>query len=262
MLKIGYMDYANVYPIFHFLLQDENLSFKKGFPADLNKALRQGEIHVSPSSCIEFCRHPDKYKIIDNISVASEGPVKSVCLFSDFAPDKLGGKKIVFTKESNTSTVLCRVILEKFYNVTPVYTENRAEASAELLIGDKALIEYYANSRSGQIVDLGAEWYKFTGLPFVFALWLAGVEAVGDEYFSHFRSELLRIAAESPYKRHAFLDRYVEKGLTPAQMDDYWQVIDYSLSEKYKEGLALFYKYVYELGETAHKDIDIKSSLV
>ena len=35
MLKIGFMDYANVYPIFHYLLQDNNLEFIKGFPADL-----------------------------------------------------------------------------------------------------------------------------------------------------------------------------------------------------------------------------------
>ena len=45
MLKIGFMDYANVYPIFHYLLQDNNLEFIKGFPADLNKLMRNGAQH-------------------------------------------------------------------------------------------------------------------------------------------------------------------------------------------------------------------------
>lgn len=262
MLKIGFMDYANVYPIFHFLLNDKNLEFKKGFPADLNKALREGEIDVSPSSSVEFCRNPDKYKIVDGISISSIGAVKSVCLFSKFRPELLDGRKVYFTKESNTSTVLTRIILENYYKIKPIYTNELEGADAELLIGDKALIAYYHNVGYEFIIDLGVEWYKFTKLPFVFALWLVNKKATSDVNFNEFCANLLKIAKESPQNRHSLLARYVERGLSPEQMEDYWQVIDYSLTDKHKEGLALFYKYAYELGETKFSNINIKNSLI
>lgn len=262
MLKIGFMDYANVYPIFHFLLNNSGLEFKKGFPSDLNKALRDGEIDISPSSSIEFCRRPDKYKIVDGISISSIGAVKSVCLFSNCKPELLGGKKVYFTKESNTSTVLSRIILEKFYKVNPIYVNERAGADAELLIGDSALTAYYHNVNYKFIIDLGVEWYRFTQLPFVFALWLVNKKVVGAENFKEFCVNLLKIAKSSPQNRQPLLERYVEKGLSPAQMEDYWQVINYSLADKHKEGLELFYKYAYELGETEFRDVAIKNSLI
>lgn len=261
-MRIGYMDYANVYPIFHRLLEKGGLEFKKGFPADLNNALRSGEIDVSPSSSVEFCRNPDNYKIIDGISVASVGSVKSVCLFTNFRPADISGKKIYFTKESNTSTVLCRIILEKFYNVRPVYVSSGESKDGKLLIGDKALVQYYHNDKYKYIVDLGEEWYKATGLPFVFALWLANASICEDPAFPVFRRDLLKIAEESPKIRSSLAGRYNDKGLSSAHMEDYWQVIDYSFSADYKKGLSLFYKYAFEIRETPNSNIDFEKSLV
>ena len=165
MFKIGYMEYANVYPIFYYLLKNKNLSFFKSYPAELNKAMREGRIDLSPSSSIEYAKNSSLYKVISGISVSSVGAVKSVNVFSNIPLEKMGGKKIYFTKESNTSTVLTRIIFEEFYKIPVEYTNSLEEAHAELLIGDKALYSYY-NTDYKYIFDLGQEWYKFTGLPF------------------------------------------------------------------------------------------------
>ena len=262
MLKIGYMDYANVYPIFHYLLNDKNLEFKKGFPADLNTALRQGEIDISPASSVEFCKNPTKYKIIDGISISAQGTVKSVCLFSHFKPEEMCGKKIFFTSESNTSSVLCRIVLETFYKVKPKYCQNIEEAEAELLIGDKALSAYYNNTKYPYIIDLGFEWNKFTNLPFVFALWLVNKQSIENPYFSDFCRNLLKIAEESPVNNATFLNRYIEKGLTTENMEDYWKLIDYSFTSKHLEALELFYRCTYYLEETDYTNLAIESSLI
>ena len=131
------MDYANVYPIFYYLLQDKNLEFIKGFPADLNKLMRSGEVDISPVSSIEFARNHNQYVVHKNVCVSSIGAVKSVNIYSNYKAEDLDGKKIYFTKESNTSTVLCRIVLEKFYNIKPIYIDDESEADAKLLIGDK-----------------------------------------------------------------------------------------------------------------------------
>lgn len=243
------MEYANVYPIFHYLLQDGLLEFKKGFPADLNKAMREGDIDVSPSSSIEYARNPGLYRVVSGLSVSSVGPVKSVNVFSRFKAEELGGKKIYFTRESNTSTVLCRIVLEEFYGVNPVYTDSREDADAELLIGDKALYAYY-NRDCGHIIDLGAEWYSFTGLPFVFALWIAGRKVSESQEFAVFAGRLKKCAADSAGGRAGLVYKYLPRGYAAEQMLDYWNTIDYRLTDRHIEGLRLFYEKAFEIGET------------
>lgn len=251
MFKIGYMEYANVYPIFHYLLRDSSLEFKRGFPSDLNKAMRAGEIDVSPSSSIEYARNPELYKVISGLSVSSVGQVKSVIVFSRFKAKELDGKKIYFTRESNTSTVLCRIVLEKFYGISPIYTDIKDEADAELLIGDKALYAYY-NHNSRYMIDLGAEWYSFTGLPFVFALWIAGKKASGLPEFTDFAERLRKCAADSAGGRAGLVDKYLSIGYTAERMLDYWDTIDYRLTDSHIKGLRLFYEKAFEIGETPY----------
>ena len=249
MLNIGYMDYANVYPIFYFLLKDKNLKFTKGYPAFLNKEIRESRVDISPSSSIEFARNHDLYKIIPNICVSSIGPVKSVNLYSKYKVEDLNNKKVYWTKESNTSTVLCRIILEKFYNLKPIYTSNEDEADASLLIGDKALFEYY-KPRKDFIIDLGEEWYNHTSLPFTFALWIARKNLEETEELKGFVSNLHEIVNNFPKDSNILSSGYIEKGYTLEQLDDYWNTIRYNITEDHIKGLKLFFDYAYSLGET------------
>lgn len=248
MFKIGYMEYANVYPIFYYLLKNKNLSFFKSYPAELNKAMREGRIDLSPSSSIEYAKNSSLYKVISGISVSSVGAVKSVNVFSDIPLEKMGGKKIYFTKESNTSTVLTRIIFEEFYKIPVEYTNSLEEAHAELLIGDKALYSYY-NTDYKYIFDLGQEWYKFTGLPFVFALWIVGKNAWQKDEFRLLADELRHYASISCKNYSHLTENYIELGYTAEQMSDYWNTIDYNLTDKHIEGLKLFYDYAHRLGE-------------
>ena len=105
MLKIGFMDYANVYPIFHYLLQDNNLEFIKGFPADLNKLMRNGEIDLSPVSSIEFARRHNLYMVHNRICISSIGAVKSVNIYSKFKAEDLDGRKIYFTNPKERTII-------------------------------------------------------------------------------------------------------------------------------------------------------------
>ncbi len=247
MLKVGYMEYANVYPIFYHLLNLGNISLIKGYPSELNKLVRNRDIDISPSSSIEFARNPELYKIFPDISVSSIGAVKSVNIFSNYPIEELSGKTIKFTKESNTSTILCRIVLEEFHNLSPVYSDSE-NYDAELLIGDKALHRYY-NPTMPYVYDLGDLWYKKTGLPFVFALWICRATDSNIEQLHEFAELLRKYSAKTNDYSNNLVSKYTSLGYTAEQIVDYWNVIDYRLSVKHIEGLSLFYKYAHKLGE-------------
>jgi predicted solute-binding protein len=50
--------------------------------------------------------------------------------------------------------------------------KHRAHEEARLLIGNQAIDFRLANPEGWEYLDLGTEWKRCTGLPFVFALWL------------------------------------------------------------------------------------------
>ena len=259
MLKVGFMDYANVYPIFHYIQDMVGIEFLKSYPSNLNIAIRDKVIDISPSSSIEFIRNYEQYNIIP-LSISSIGKVKSVLIISDLPIERLDGKKIYFTKESNTSTILARIVLEKFYNIKPIYTVDRndKDISAELIIGDSALKEYYSSSVSSpkNIIDLGEEWYKATSLPFVFGLWIMNKSVIGNPNLNSFIETILEISKKDKKENLNFIDKYIDFGITKEQMLQYWDTIDYSFSDDHIKGLELFYKYAYELDESNGNKLD------
>ncbi|BAI80746.1 conserved hypothetical protein [Deferribacter desulfuricans SSM1] len=252
MLIIGEIEYANVYPIFYNLKKKnfEEFRFIKSYPSILNKALREGGIDISCCSSIEYVRNCGNYYILPDISISSLKEVKSVCLFSNYDIKYLKNKKIYLTEESGTSIVLLKIIFKKFYNVEINFSPNKDECEAFLYIGDKALYKYY-NNEFKYIFDLGKIWYEATGLPFVYALWLVSKETYSKkrELIKKLYNELIKIKNDSKLNLSSLVEHYFFKGLTPYQIIDYWEIINYNLSKKHIEGLNLFYKYAYEIGE-------------
>lgn len=247
MINIGEIQYANVYPIFHYLKQvnNPNFNFIRGVPSYLNKMMVEGVIDTSALSSIIYARHSDKFLIIPDISISSTKEVKSVNLFSNRCKDELNEAKVFLTEESGTSIILLKIILEKFWKIEVKYTNDQSEADACLYIGDKALFGYY-NSSFKYIFDLGKIWYENTGYPFVYALWLLNKnkkDEVGD-----FVETLIKIKSRSKDNLSALIDKYIFNGLTSYQIIDYWETIDYNLTDKHIKGLLLFYRFARELG--------------
>lgn len=194
MITIGIIDYLNVEPLYYRLqerLADRPVRFRRGVPTDLNRALQDGEIDVAPISAIVAARLADQVAILPDLSIATLGAVKTVLLFSWMAdPRELNDCRIALSDQSATSVELVKLLARDFWKITPRYTTTSQDleqmmrrSSAGLLIGDDALVES-AHRRSvpgrGQpyAFDLGDEWLKWTGLPFVFALWAVRREAI------------------------------------------------------------------------------------
>jgi chorismate dehydratase len=257
-LKVGWIQYANVYPIFYVLQKErlitEDIHLVKGVPSQLNWALRNALIDVSPSSSVEYLLNKELYEYIDGICISSKDFIGSVLFFSDYDLERIDGGKIFLTDQSDTSSFLLRIIFEKFMGLKPFYDISSAPYTGEsfLLIGDDAL-RYRKLNNGKKVYDLANLWYQHTGLPFVFALWIVRKDITNPEnelYFDYIQFKERLIYARnkcSEYFSEMVKDYYLKDFMTEDEILNYWREnMEYELTAKHKESLNLFNKYLKE----------------
>jgi chorismate dehydratase len=257
-LKLGNITYSNCFPVHAGLIDGavaDGPVLVEGVPSFLNGLLDRGEIDVSPSSSIEYARHPAGYRIIPDFVIGSRGPVRSILFLSGRDPRELADATVAMPTASATSVVLLKVLLRKRWGVAPrtVWFDQAREdpfaagADAALFIGDVAL---RADLYPGQPVrlDLGQEWWDHTGLPFAFAVWQAA--GGSDAELRRLHGLLLRSRAHGLEHRAELAAKYAEHFGFPAPfLDAYWRDLSYVLDEHMLEGLNTFYRYAAEIGE-------------
>ena len=85
VLRMGRIGYLNVLPIYHPLeagILPHDYELVSGPPALLNTMMACGELHVSSCSCFEYASRPERYQLVEDLSIGSHGPVMSVLLLS------------------------------------------------------------------------------------------------------------------------------------------------------------------------------------
>jgi len=266
LLRIGKIAFANLAPIYYTLEKEcipPHYSFTSGNPAEINKLLREGEVDISPSSSIEYLRRQDNYTLVEGHSISSFGKIQSILLFSKLPIEELGERTILASNQSETSTALLRIVMKKFQGENPdilvsgmTLAEGLKHYPACMLIGDdalrsrKLLEETVGNDNPVHIYDLGEIWYRETGLPFVFALWIARKECCESDEFVRFMDVLDN--ARSYAKTHFDIIAQDITGLdylTTDELVGYWKNISFDLGEEHKKGLELFREFLEEEGE-------------
>lgn len=275
-LLIGKIPFTNLFPIFHVLqnvCDCKDYELVEGYPSDLNRMLRHGEIEVSPSSSIEYLRDTDGYTFIDGHSISSAGPVESILLFSRRPIESLDGHEVFVTHRSETSTALLNIIFREFYKIRcdlKVTGKPTNQAlyiyPAYLSIGDEALLTANRAQKvhvdiTGQdyrlctidhnvfyIYDLGDLWYKNTGLPFVFALWIAkkNLPEAKRILFEKFKDDLDR-SKHLAMKNLPHIAKVSGLPMHPDKLVKYWNRISYDFKEEHGKGLQLFGEHLRKL---------------
>ncbi|MCM2265772.1 MAG: menaquinone biosynthesis protein [Desulfuromonadales bacterium] len=253
-LTVGRISYVNTIPFFHHLVQTGfSECAADGVPAELNARLAAGSIDLSPSSSFEYARNWRDYLLLPGLSISSRGPVRSVLLFSRLPLDAVAREEIALTAESATSVNLLQVLLKEFCDAKEMICsvpgvpveEIVAAGGSALLIGDRALRTAGSVPRGMMTYDLGELWYRFTGLPFVFALWIVRRRAF-DEYPQAIRkfSSQLQQSLSLAFADLAGMAAAVAPGapLTAAELVSYWRdSMSYDLTAEHLAGLRLFY---------------------
>ncbi len=248
--KVSVVQYLNTAPLIWGMVKGEqqgkyDLSFTT--PAFCADAVRQKTAEVGIIPSIEYQRL-EKAQILAGISIAAKNEVKSVLLLSKVPIAKI--QTVAVDNSSRTSAALLRILMRKFYSrfvtITPFHPkpeEMLKKADAAMVIGDPALTY---SGQVAEVFDLGEEWKKVTGLPFVFALWVGYEDARLARFHKDFEdsrdyglAHVDDIAAEYAPKM----------GMKPAAVKAYLtRNIDFSLDDDNRKGLRLFYKLAREVG--------------
>jgi len=172
---VGTVPYLNACPLvdwFHFDGKDRGVSVVDAVPSMLSKLIINGDVAVGLVSTLQAIVQPGM-STVDDFGVAATGAVESVRLFSKCPITSI--ESIALDNSSNTSNVLLQILLAKRYGKTcqfahyqPNLSTMTATADAALLIGDNGYAEIDAFPF---VYDLGQEWFEWTGLPFVYAVW-------------------------------------------------------------------------------------------
>jgi predicted solute-binding protein len=227
--RIGSVPYLNARPLIEGL--DAQLIFD--VPAHLAERFAAGELDAALLPVYEAVEH-EQALIADGMAIASRGEVFSVYLAH--REPLIGLESIALDPDSHTSNHLLRCLLAEFHELDPDYTPGVVEENqARLLIGDGAIRFRQGHSADGwSFLDLGAEWMRCTGLPFVFACWVLRQEVPEPDVLAGALREVKRqglAARERVAAAHSDPD-FVLRYLT--------HFIRYDLGAEEKQAIALF----------------------
>jgi len=218
-LRIGAVSYLNSQPLVDSLAQHfHDWEVTYDVPSRLADHLATGQLDVGLIPSIEWIRNPT-YVRVSNACIGCRGPVLSVKLLSRVPIARI--RTLALDAGSRTSAALVQILLQERFGLRPEClalpldcAPHSSDADAILLIGDRAI-----SPEEGEYVetwDLGQQWWDWSGLPFVFAVWAArpgvpvaalasGLAAVRDEGLANLERIVAKHAGRAGLSRHQAL---------------------------------------------------------
>jgi chorismate dehydratase len=254
-LRLGRIPWINCFPVYGAI--DRGLiqlpaELVSGTASELNDLLAAGELDLSVVSAVEYARNASAYHLLPDLAITCDGPVHSVKLFSRRPLAELHERTVLRTASSRTSILLLELLCHHRWQIVPRFATVRAEATdleslerlphdAVLVIGDAALM-LSAAGRYPVEVDLGDEWRRWTGLPFVFAVWASRREAPMEQV-QVIHQRLLESRQWGLENLDELAKDAARASGVPVQVcRDYLADLDYRLSYRHLAGLTDFFR--------------------
>lgn len=246
-LRIAAVSYANTFP---FVYGIENSGLLDNYklillpPAQCAGNFLSGESDIAliPAGALPSLTD---YKIITDFCIGAVNEVKTVLLLSNKKIPEI--KTIGLDIESATSVRLVKIFARHYWNIKPEWQQMNVrefkkypETDALVVIGDKAveLSKHFLHK-----TDLAAEWHRFTGLPFVFAVWVCR-NNLHETYINKF-SSAIQFGIENISEVVKKYKPLISSGL---DLESYYRDnIDYRLDEFKKLSLQKFLNFITEL---------------
>jgi chorismate dehydratase len=236
-IRVAAVSYLNTKPLIYGfeqgMMKDE-VELLTDFPANIATMLINDEVDIAllPVATISSLK---ECHIITDYCIGTVGEVASVCLFSDVPVEEI--ETILLDYQSKTSVALLKILLKEYWNVNPILVdaaegyENKIMANtAGLVIGDRAFAQ---RNKNRYIYDLGYAWKTLTGLPFVFAAWVAN-KKLSEHFLTKFNetvgegSQYLPAIIEANSYQEYDLEKY------------YTENISYTLDDEKLKGMELY----------------------
>ena len=236
-ISVGAVSYLNTKPLIYGFekgMMHDEMELVFDFPSNIARKLLNDEIDIGlvPVAVLPFMK---EYYIVADHGIACDGAVASVCLFSDVPLAEI--KTVLLDYQSRTSVALLKILLKEHWNITPQliaaekgFEQNISSTTAGLVIGDRAFKQIPV---SAYHYDLGLAWKEMTGLPFVFAAWVAN-KRLSPDFIASFNKataegmqHIDEIVSINNFKEYSLKEYYTKN-------------IIYFLDELKLKGLRLF----------------------
>ncbi len=207
---------------------------REDYPANIASQLLNDEIDIGlvPVAIIPKLTHAE---IITSHCIGAVGEVASVGIFSEVPLEEV--ETLLLDYQSRTSVNLARVLMQEYWQLNPVFQSASADfrdhiagRTAAVVIGDRALQQRH---HSRYYYDLSLAWKAHTGLPFVFAAWVAN-KPLEEGFIDAFD------------KANAYGLKHIDEVVSSIEFEHYdlkkyyTEHISYTLDEEKRKGLALF----------------------
>lgn len=240
-IRVGAVSYLNTKPLvygFEKGLMHETIDLSFAYPALIARQLIGQQIDIGLVPVAVMSSIPNA-QIISDYCIGASAPVASVCLFSQVPIHEV--TDVLMDYQSRTSAALLKVLMKHHWKIAPAlhdtsdnYQKQISGSTAGLIIGDRALQQ---RVHSAYIYDLAEHWTLLTGLPFVFAAWVATLD-LPPAFKAAFN--------EATGMGLLHLNEIVRKEQVPYYdlKKYYTSNIDYVLDDAKREGLKLFLQYL------------------
>jgi len=175
-LSLVMVNYLNAIPFIRGMKKEglfEEMNISTETPARCATAFESGDAEVALIPAGALHGIPD-YRIISDYCIGCDGEVRTVCIFSN--QDIRNCRRLLLDNHSRTSVLLARLVVQQYFGLQLPFQSldieqwQPEEGDAILMIGDKV---FEFENKFTYKYDLGSLWKEWTGLPFVFAVWVA-----------------------------------------------------------------------------------------
>lgn len=243
-IKVGAVSYLNTVPLLYGIEHSSvigDIELTVNYPSVLARQLKEGEVDVALLPVAAMASIPN-CKIISDYGIAADGNVASVAIFSHVPMDEIDSLYLDY--QSRTSVQLAKILLKNYWKkdidfkqADEHYIENIEGTAAGVIIGDRALAQL---NNFEYVYDLSEAWKEYTGLPFVFAAWVANKD-LPQGFIDEFNQanaaglENIDLIIKNMTSTHTDLKAY------------YTQSIHYRLDDDKKKGLNKFLELIQTL---------------
>jgi chorismate dehydratase len=250
MVTIGCVSYLNAKPLVDGIESDQSVRLSADVPSRLLQHLLDGSSDIALVPIIDYQTAPQELCIVPSGAIGSDGETLTVRVFASKPFTQV--RRVLVDGDSRTSVALLKLIFNDVFHSRPRVSplEDQAHSSglpdgtdAVLLIGDKVVNS--APDLPHQL-DLGEAWKSLTGMPFVFAAWMAltASELDGLPTLLARRRDLNRQRIPEIAAKHAG-----PAGWPPNLAEHYLgTLLRYELGQRELKAVSTFWQRCHELG--------------
>lgn len=244
-LRISAVSYLNTLPFVNGIKQSgilKSYDLQLDIPSVCARKFINKEVDVAlvPVAALKNLK---SYKLLNKYCIGSKGKVRTVILLSQVPMQSIN--TIHLDYHSLTSVNLVKVLAKMHWRISPEWinmdelTEvNMTKLESLVAIGDKT---FFLENKFKYIFDMASEWKNFTGLPFVFACWVAheNVEAGIIEQLEQ------SLGWGVNNKKQAIENLFDKKKFPSVNIEEYLEKnIDFIFDEQKHKAMNLFLTYM------------------